>query len=160
MFVSNIIHCVDTYEQPKYNKLYFTYWEHVCSSSSHCLGICNGGFFLIFLTFTFCTTVSEMISPAKISGKIQIYQQIACGISSGNTQGEPQQTRVSSPWKYLKYHLSSPCIQEARIQIVFLLWRITANVMFLSRALLPYPGTNWKMQNICFVGAPCVAAGC
>lgn len=54
MFVSNILHCVDTYEWPKYNKLYFTYWEHVYISFPHPLGICNGSYFFCFGGFTFC----------------------------------------------------------------------------------------------------------
>lgn len=54
--------------------------------------------------------------------------------------------RVSSPWKCLKCLLSSPCIQEARTQIVVLLRRITANVMFSFQILVGYSGRNWKCR--------------
>lgn len=115
MFVSNILHCVDTYEWPKYNKLYFTYWEHVYSCFSHRLGTFNGRYFfwrfwhLLFAPDSFLDHLS-----CKNLGGMQIYQKIASGISSG----EPEQLKASRLCKYPRLHLSAFCIQ-ARIRVVF-----------------------------------------
>lgn len=149
MFVSNILHCVDTYEWPKYNKLYFTYWEHVYTSFSHQLGICNSSYFFCFGGFTFCIIrfvrpfvlqKSTVKSRPTIKSLLEYRLEIP-KVSHSNWVLESSWTST----------LSAFCVKEASTQVVLscsegsqLMW------CFLSRS------------STCFVGArdsPCIAVG-